>query len=91
MIFDQFGEELVSSELYFQMGFYHNNKRVWIRSAADFNDYIKKSICSSDNVTIWCMGHLYLKSTDDGSTAVTTRIQIQSVTAMIHVSVQDLV
>ena len=33
----------------------------------------------------------YLKSTDDGSTAVTTRIQIQSVTATIHVSVQDLV
>ena len=56
MIFEQFGEEVVSSEQDFEMGFYRNNKRVWVRSAADFNDYIKKSIRSSDNVTLWCMG-----------------------------------
>ena len=56
MIFEQFGEEVVSSELDFEMGFYRNNKRVWVRSAADFNDYIKKAIRSSDNVTLWCMG-----------------------------------
>ena len=56
MIFEQFGEEVVSSELDFEMGFYRNNKRVWVRSAADFNDYIKKAICSSDSVTLWCMG-----------------------------------
>ena len=29
---------------------------MWVRSAAYFNDYIKKSIHSSDNVTLWCMG-----------------------------------
>ena len=56
MIFEQFGEEVVNSELDFEMGFYRNNKRVWVRSAADFNDYIKKAIRSSDNVTLWCMG-----------------------------------
>ena len=56
MIFKQFGEEVVNSELEFEMGFYRNNKRVWVRSAADFNDYIKKAIHSSDNVTLWCMG-----------------------------------
>jgi hypothetical protein len=55
-IFEQFGEEVVNDELDFEMGFYRNNKRVWVRSAADFNDYIKKAIRSSDNVTLWCMG-----------------------------------
>ena len=56
MILEQFGEEAVGSELDFEMGFYRNNKRVWVRSAADFNDYIKKAIYSSDNITLWCMG-----------------------------------
>ena len=56
MIFEQFGEEVIGSEQDFEMGFYCNNKRVWVRSAADFNDYINKAICSSDNITLWCMG-----------------------------------
>ena len=30
MIFEQFGEEVVNGELDFEMGFYHNNKRVWV-------------------------------------------------------------
>ena len=37
-IFEQFGEEVVSSELNFEMGFYHNNKRIWVRNAEDIND-----------------------------------------------------
>ena len=46
---------MVSSELNLDMGFYHNNKRIWVRNAEDFND-IKKSVRSSDNITLWCMG-----------------------------------
>ena len=37
-----------------------------------------------------CGVWVYLKSTDEGNTGMTTRIQIQSMIATIHVNVHDL-
>ena len=54
-IFEQFGDKVVSSELEFEIGYYQNNKRIWVRNEDDFND-VKRLIHSNDTITLWCMG-----------------------------------
>ena len=57
MIFDQFGGEIISWNLTFDIGYFRNNKRVCLVSADDMED-VNKLLRSSDGhkVTLWCMG-----------------------------------
>ena len=57
VILDQFGGEIVSADLKFDVGYFRGNKRVCLLNADDMND-VKKLFRSSDghNVTLWCMG-----------------------------------
>lgn len=57
MIFDQFGGEIVPSNLRFDVGYYRGNKRVCLVSVNDMED-VNKLLRSTDGheVTLWCMG-----------------------------------
>lgn len=59
LLTDHFREE-VSKEQYFDFGYYHGNKRVWVKNKEDLLA-IKELLVSNEkqcNVTLWCMGRI---------------------------------
>jgi len=53
-ILSQFGGEVISKGLKFDIGYYHGTKRIWIRNETDLNDLIE--IMQSRVATLWCNG-----------------------------------
>ena len=56
LLLSQLGQEIVAKES-FEMGYFHGNKRVWVRNEDDIQEVVKL-LRSKDNhcVTLWCMG-----------------------------------
>ena len=57
VIFDQLGQNLVSKDLAFDVGYYMGNKRISILGTDDMED-VRKLLRNKDSsgVTLWCMG-----------------------------------
>ena len=86
MIFEQFGEEVVSSELDFEIGFYRNECG---------SEVLQISMITSRKLfvlvtALLCGAWVYLKSTNEGDTGMITLIQIQSMKVMTCNNVHDL-
>ena len=70
IIFDQLGQNLVSKDLTFDVGYYRGNKRVNILSSDDMQDMRKlvrnKDSSGVSSCTLWCMGLSAKKDVDSG-------------------------
>ena len=59
LLTDQFREE-VSEEQHFDFGYYHGNKRVWVRNKEDLRA-VKDLLLSDEkqcSVSLWCMSRI---------------------------------
>ena len=70
IIFDQLGQNLVSKDLTFDIGYYRGNKRVNILGSDDMQD-VRKLLRNKDSsgvssCTLWCMGLSAKKDVDSG-------------------------
>ena len=54
IILDQFGSDIVSPKLSFDVGYFKGNKRIWIRTNADLTELLQ--LLQSKGATLWCDG-----------------------------------
>ena len=56
IVFEQLGQNIVSKDLTFDVGYYKGTKRVTILSADDMRDVKRLLRSTGSKVTLWCMG-----------------------------------